>query len=59
MRIAIIGATGGSGRHFLELASGAGHDVTALARSVEKLPGLDELPRFATLAVSRRTCATF
>ncbi|MEM9729575.1 MAG: NAD(P)H-binding protein [Myxococcota bacterium] len=37
MKIAIIGATGGSGRHFLELASGAGHEVTALARTVEKL----------------------
>ena len=37
MKIAIIGATGGSGRYFLELATEAGHEVTALARSVEKL----------------------
>ena len=37
MKIAIIGATGGSGRHFLQLATGADHEVSALARSVEKL----------------------
>lgn len=37
MTIVIIGATGGTGRHFLELATQAGHDVTALARTVEKL----------------------
>jgi len=37
MKIAIIGATDGSGRHFLELATGAGHDVRALARTVGKL----------------------
>jgi putative NADH-flavin reductase len=37
MKIAIIGATGGSGRHFLELATGADHEVTALARTVSKL----------------------
>jgi putative NADH-flavin reductase len=37
MKIAIIGATGGTGRHFLELATRAGHDVKALARTVGKL----------------------
>ena len=39
MKIAIIGATGGSGGYFLELATEAGHDVAALARTVEKLAG--------------------
>lgn len=37
MKIAIIGATGGSGRHFLELATSAEHDVRTLARTVSKL----------------------
>lgn len=37
MKIAIIGATGGSGRHFLQLATEAGHDVIALARTPDKL----------------------
>ena len=37
MQIAIIGATGGTGQHFLKLAVAAGHDVTALARSPDKL----------------------
>ena len=37
MKIAIIGATGGTGRHFLQLASERGHDVTALARTPSKL----------------------
>jgi putative NADH-flavin reductase len=37
MKIALIGATGGSGRFFLQLATDAGHEVTALARRVEKL----------------------
>ena len=37
MKIAIIGATGGSGRHFLELSTGEGHEVKALARTVSKL----------------------
>ena len=39
MKIAIIGATGGTGGYFLELATEAGHDVAALARTVEKLAG--------------------
>lgn len=37
MKIIIIGATGATGRHFLQLAHEAGHEVTALARSPEKL----------------------
>ena len=37
MNIAILGATGGTGQHFLELATQSGHKVTALVRSPEKL----------------------
>ncbi len=37
MNIAIIGATGDTGRHFLKLATGAGHQVRALARHPDKL----------------------
>ena len=37
MNIAIIGATGDTGRHFLELATSAGHNVRALARNPDKL----------------------
>ena len=45
MKIAVIGATGGSGRHFLELATNAGHEVTALARTVEKLSNWEDRVR--------------
>lgn len=37
MRIAIIGATGGTGRELVTQALGHGHDVTALARSIDAL----------------------
>lgn len=37
MKIAIIGATGDPGRHFLDQALAEGHAVTALARAPEKL----------------------
>jgi len=37
MRIAVLGATGNTGRHVLDLALGHGHDVTALVRSPGKL----------------------
>jgi putative NADH-flavin reductase len=37
MNIAIIGATGDTGQHWLRLAIDAGHSVTALARTVAKL----------------------
>lgn len=37
MKIAIIGATGESGRHFIDLATAGGHAVTALARTPAKL----------------------
>ncbi|MEM9488064.1 MAG: SDR family oxidoreductase [Myxococcota bacterium] len=37
MKIGLIGATGGSGRHLVDLAMAAGHEVTALARTPSKL----------------------
>ncbi|MEO0559377.1 MAG: NAD(P)H-binding protein [Bacteroidota bacterium] len=37
MHIALIGATGGSGRHLIDLALDKGHRVTALARTPAKL----------------------
>src|SRR5215467_11307535 len=39
MKLTIFAATGGIGRQLLEQAVAAGHDVTAVARSPEKLPG--------------------
>ena len=38
MRITIFAATGGIGRHLLEQAVAAGHDVTAVARNPKNLP---------------------
>lgn len=44
MRLAVFGGTGKTGRHLLEQALAAGHDVTALVRSPEKLSiGSDRL----------------
>ncbi|MFI5890293.1 NAD(P)H-binding protein [Actinoplanes sp. NPDC051513] len=37
MRLIIVAATGGIGRHLLRQAIEAGHDVTAIARSPEKI----------------------
>lgn len=37
MRLTIVAATGGIGRHLLRQAIEAGHDVTALVRSPEKI----------------------
>lgn len=39
MKIALFGATGAVGGYFLKKALAAGHDVTALVRSLEKLSG--------------------
>ncbi len=39
MRLTIVAATGGIGRQVLEQAVAAGHDVTAVVRSPEKLSG--------------------
>ncbi len=43
MRIALFGATGGTGRAVIDQALRAGHQVTALARDVDKLPLEDGL----------------
>ena len=40
MKLTIFAATGGVGRQLLEQAVAAGHDVTAVVRSPEKLSGL-------------------
>src|SRR5260370_4179048 len=37
MKLTIFAATGGIGRHLLEQATEAGHDVTAVVRNPEKL----------------------
>lgn len=39
MKLTIFAATGGIGRQLLEQAAGAGHDVTAVVRNPQKLPG--------------------
>jgi len=39
MKLTIFAATGGVGRQLLEQAIAAGHDVTAVVRSPEKVPG--------------------
>ncbi|WP_328603389.1 SDR family oxidoreductase [Amycolatopsis sp. NBC_00345] len=46
MRLAVFGATGGTGRQVVEQARGAGHEVTVLARRPEEwsTPGVDVLP---------------
>jgi putative NADH-flavin reductase len=37
MRITLFGATGGTGRQFIQQASAAGHDVTAVVRDPDRL----------------------
>lgn len=41
MKIIVFGATGGVGQHFVEMAVAAGHEVTAFARTPEKLKTTD------------------
>jgi putative NADH-flavin reductase len=38
MKIALFGATGGTGRQFLAQASAAGHEITAVVRDPTRLP---------------------
>ncbi len=45
MQVAIIGATGGTGRSFVEQALAANHEVTALARTPAKLQELSTRAR--------------
>lgn len=42
MKVLVIGATGGTGSQILQSALGAGHDVTALARSPSKIQRKDK-----------------
>jgi putative NADH-flavin reductase len=37
MRLLVLGATGGIGKYLLEYATARGHEVTALARSPQKI----------------------
>lgn len=48
MRLTLFGATGRTGRHVLEQALAAGHDVTILARDPSKVAA--ESPRLTVLA---------
>ncbi|OEZ55437.1 NAD(P)-dependent oxidoreductase [Duganella sp. HH105] len=50
MRLAIFGATGATGRHLVEQALQAGHEVRALTRSPQALPLRD--PRLQVIAGS-------
>src|SRR5437868_6950481 len=43
MRLAVLGATGHTGRHVLDFALGHGHDVTAFVRSPGKLTPAERL----------------
>lgn len=43
MKIAVLGATGATGRLFTALALENGHEVTALVRSASKIGGTDKL----------------
>ena len=38
MKLTIVAATGGIGRHLLDQAVAAGHDVTAVVRNPDRLP---------------------
>ena len=38
MKICVIGATGGTGQHFVKLALDDGHEITALVRDPKRLP---------------------
>ena len=43
MKIAVFGGTGRTGKHLIEQALAAGHQVTALARTPAKLPSHERL----------------
>ncbi len=43
MRLFILGATGGTGKHLVDLALQRGHHVTAFVRSPQKLPRHERL----------------
>lgn len=39
MKVTVFGATGGTGKHVVDQALAAGHEVTAVARNPEDVPG--------------------
>lgn len=47
MKLAVFGATGGTGRHVVEQAAGLGHEIRALARTPDKLPDVPGLTAIA------------
>lgn len=49
MKITLIGATGGTGRHVLEQALAAGHDVTAVVRDPARLPAVEAADRLTVV----------
>ncbi|MGR6316478.1 NAD(P)H-binding protein [Micromonospora soli] len=52
MKLTIFGATGGIGRHLVEQALVAGHDVTAVVRDPARLPGAPQRVVTADLAAA-------
>lgn len=52
MKVALIGATGFVGSHLLAELVNRGYEVTALARSVEKIPVKDGKPKTAAIDVT-------
>lgn len=52
MKVALIGATGFVGSHLLEELLRRNYDVTAIARSVDKIPVKDGKPKTAALDVT-------
>ncbi|NDV78906.1 NAD(P)-dependent oxidoreductase [Dysgonomonas sp. 511] len=52
MKVALIGATGFVGSHLLEELLRRGHEVTALARSVEKIPVKNGKPNTVAVDVA-------
>jgi uncharacterized protein YbjT (DUF2867 family) len=52
MRVLVLGATGGTGRHVLDRAIAAGHEVTALVRDPTKLGTIEGVRTLAGDATS-------
>jgi len=52
MKLTIVAATGGIGRHLLDQALAAGHDVTAVVRNPRSLPGQVRVVTVADLAAA-------
>jgi putative NADH-flavin reductase len=58
MKLTIFGATGGVGRHLLDQARAAGHDVTAVARNPNGLPDGTRIVRADLIAPDRAAVDT-